>query len=575
MKPVMAFVTLTCLTSSMAFAQLVEHRGIWLHPPQFKTPELCDQFVKRMVSARINVAYPLVWYWGGRAYYRSEISPMAEEVPEGFDPLGYLIEQCHKNGIQVHAWFVNGEYGRSNLSHVFSKHPDWRLMPQPGEYAWWYDLGKPEVREFEASVMLEVLKRYDVDGLHFDYIRYPGRFFCFCEHCTNEFKQLYGYDIRRLSGEKFPLSLAMSANPLDKPTTARVLVRVADGPPAVAINELGKGQVLLLNWHAENNRPPAVNILLKRFLEVRGVSFGSRVFLFTPELTIAKYGRESLARTSDWLRALGYKPEVIDEKRLTNLKPSQVVFLVTGYMTPDDVAEQLVKFVEAGGSVVVIDGPVFSIGKPSLQKLIGFSSTAPYFSGIRALIPIAESDLIPVGGEAISAEELERINLAWEKYRKDGVSELVKMLYERAKAIKPNVAISAAVFYRLASADAVFQDWSRWLHEGFIDYVLPMAYVMDERALSDALEEYKSIDPKLERIIPGLSLYMRDEKGVRARPPELVLKQVEICKSAGAKGVNFFALTYLSDEIILALSEGPFREPAKPYIPLTKGGGAK
>jgi hypothetical protein len=308
---------------------------------------------------------------------------------------------------------------------------------------------------------------------------------------------------------------------------------------------------------------------------VRGVSFGSRIFLFTPELTIAKYGRESLARTSDWLRALGYKPEVIDEKRLTNLKPSQVVFLVTGYMTPDDVAEQLVKFVEAGGSVVVIDGPVFSIGKPSLQKLIGFSSTAPYFSGIRALIPIAESDLIPVGGEAISAEELERINLAWEKYRKDGVSELVKMLYERAKAIKPNVAISAAVFYRLASADAVFQDWSRWLREGFIDYVLPMAYVMDERALSDALEEYKSIDPKLEQIIPGLSLYMRDEKGVRVRPPELVLRQVEICKSAGAKGVNFFALTYLSDEIILALSEGPFREPAKPYIPLTKGGGAK
>jgi uncharacterized lipoprotein YddW (UPF0748 family) len=144
------------------------------------------------------------------------------------------------------------------------------------------------------------------------------------------------------------------------------------------------------------------------------------------------------------------------------------------------------------------------------------------------------------------------------------------MVYERAKAIKPNVAISAAVFYRLASADAVFQDWSRWLREGFIDYVLPMAYVTDEKALLDALEEYKSVDPKLERIIPGLSLYMRDEKGVKSRPPELVLRQVEICKKAGAKGVNFFALTYLSDEIILALSKGPFLETAKPYVPLGK-----
>jgi uncharacterized lipoprotein YddW (UPF0748 family) len=570
MKPIKTLVALICLTSSVAFAQLVEHRGIWLHPGQFKTPELCDQFVKRMVSARINVAYPLVWYWGGRAYCRSEICPTAEDVPEGFDPLGYLIEQCHKNGIQVHVWFVNGEYGRNDLSHVFSKHPDWRLMPQPGEYAWWYDLGKPEVREFEANIMLEVLKRYDVDGLHFDYIRYPGRLFCFCEHCTSEFKQIYGYDIQRLSGEKFPLTLNMSANPLDKPTTAKVLVRVADGPPAIAINELGKGQVLLLNWHAETNRPPAVNTLLKRFLETRGVKVGSKVFLFMPEPTIAKYGRESLARTSDWLRALGYKPEVIDEKRLIDLQPGQVIFLVIAYITPDNVAEQLAKFVEFGGIVVVIDGPVLSIRNPSLQKLAGFSSTAPYFSGIRTLIPIAESDLLPVGGEAISPEELERITSSWAKYRKDGVSELVKMVYEKAKAVKPNVAISAAVFYRLASADAVFQDWSRWLREGFIDYVLPMAYVIDEKALLDALDEYKSIDPKLERIIPGLSLYIRDEKGVRSRPPELVLKQMKICKEAGAKGVNFFALTYLSDEIILALSEGPFREPAKPYVPLCK-----
>ena len=570
MKRIGVIAVLICSTSNAVFAQLVEHRGVWLHPPQFRTPELCDQFVKRMVSAKINVAYPLVWYWGGRAYYRSEICPMAEDVPNGFDPLGYLIEQCHKNGIQVHAWFVNGEYGRRDLSHVFSKHPDWRLMPQPGEYAWWYDLGKPEVREFETNLMLEVLKRYDVDGLHFDYIRYPGHLLCFCEHCTNEFKQLYGYDIQKLSGERFPLALSMSANPLDKPTTAKVLVRVADGPPAIAINELGKGQVLLLNWHAETDRPPAVNTLLKRFLEAGGIKVGSRIFLFIPELTIAKYGKESLARTSEWLLALGYKPEAIDEKRLVDLQPGQAVFFVTGYITPDDVAGQLVRFVEVGGRVVVIDGPVLSIGKPSLQRLVGFSSTAPYFKGICTLIPVAESDLLPVGGEAISPEELERINSAWAKYRKDGVSELVKTVYEKAKAIKPNVAVSAAVFYRLASADAVFQDWSRWLREGFIDYVLPMAYVVDEKALLDAINEYKSIDPELKRIIPGLSLYIRDEKGVRSRPPELVLRQVEICKGAGAKGVNLFALTYLSDEIILALSEGPFREPAEPYVPLSK-----
>ncbi len=59
MKPFKTLFVLVCLISSVAFSQLIEHRVVWFHPNQFKTPELCDQFVKRMVSARINVAYPL------------------------------------------------------------------------------------------------------------------------------------------------------------------------------------------------------------------------------------------------------------------------------------------------------------------------------------------------------------------------------------------------------------------------------------------------------------------------------------------------------------------------------------
>ncbi len=550
--------------------QPLEHRGIWLHPEQFRTPEACERFVKRMAAAGLNVAYALVWYSGGTAYYRSDLCPMAEDVPEGYDPLGYLIRQAHAHGIQVHAWFVNGDYGRSDLGHVFKKHPHWRVQPASGQYEWWYDFGQPEVREFQTKVMLEVLQRYDVDGLHFDYIRYRGPHLCFCDHCVAEFKRTHGHDLRLLAGEAFPLTTFLSANPLDKPTTAQVLVRVTDGPPAIAVNRVGKGQVLVLNWHAYRSPPPAIVTVLQRFLRMGGRGEGDEVLVYQPRPTTEKYGTEALEATVGWLRGLGYKPRAMSEQNLADLPPDGVLVLVTAYYLPDESAKQLLRFVEHGGLMVVIDGPVFSIANPTVQRLTGFSATAPYYSGLKTLEPVAESDLVPVGGKALSPAEMERIRADWAKYRMDGVSQLVRQVYQAAKALQPQAAISAAVFYRIASAQNVFQDWPRWLREGFIDYVLPMAYVLEDERLAEALAEYKTIDPQLERIIPGLSLYRREAGKAVPRSPEMVLRQVDLCRQAGARGVNLFALAYLSDEIIAALSSGPFATPAKPYVPLLR-----
>jgi uncharacterized lipoprotein YddW (UPF0748 family) len=562
----------TCLALvASLLAQPVEHRGVWLHPEQFRTPAECDRFVERMAAARLNVAYALVWYWGGTAYYRSALCPLAEGLPEGYDPLGYLIERAHARGIQVHAWFVNGAYGRSDLGYVFKAHPEWRLQPAPGQYAWWYDLGQPEVRAFETQVMLEVLQRYPVDGLHFDYIRYDGPQLCFCPHCREEFRRLYGHDLRLLGGEAFPLTVQLSANPLDKPSSARVLVRVAGGPAAIALNELGRGQVLLFNWHVERSHPPAVETVLRRFLEAAGKQAGCELLLYEPQPTLEKYGPAALGEASEWVRSLGYRPKRVAEGDLAQLPTGAVLLLVTAYYLPDEAAEQLGRFVEQGGRVVVLDGPVHSIAKPAVQRLLGFTATASYYYGPQILEPATASPWIPTGGQAPAREQVERMSADWARYRCEGVTQLVRQVYQGAKAIKPQVAISAAVFYRVAAASNVFQDWPRWLREGFLDYVLPMAYLTEDQQLTEALAEYKTLDPQLARIIPGLSLYMRQAGGVRSRPPELVLRQVDLCRQAGARGVNFFALAYLDDNLISALSTGPFATPAKPYVPLLKG----
>jgi uncharacterized lipoprotein YddW (UPF0748 family) len=76
--------------------------------------------------------------------------------------------------------------------HLLTQHPDWELQTGRKTQSPWYDLGRPEVREFERDVMLECLRNYDIDGLHFDCIRYDGRGMCLCDYCQQEVQRRYG-----------------------------------------------------------------------------------------------------------------------------------------------------------------------------------------------------------------------------------------------------------------------------------------------------------------------------------------------------------------------------------------------
>ncbi|MCD6351577.1 MAG: family 10 glycosylhydrolase [Armatimonadetes bacterium] len=558
---------------AQAQTTLVEHRGVWLHPKQFADRATCDEYVARMARAGINICYPLVWYHGGRACWHTQTCAQDEIVTDDYDPLAYLVKKCHAAGIQVHAWFVNGALGAPEPVGPFAGHTDWLVEVSPGVHASWWDLGKPEVRAMEKQLMVEVVEKYPVDGVHFDYIRYDGSMLCFCDHCRGEFKQRYGLDIMTLSADKFPLAAAISANPLGKPTTARVLVSVDGGPPAIAVNTVGDGNVLLFNWQVYYRPPKAASKVLDDFLSSVGGGKNKPLLLYRPEETIAKYGTRTLGLVRSWLGQLGYKSAIIKTDRLDSLKPTDVLFLVAAYYTPEEVAAKLLKFVQAGGALVVVDGPVYGIKNPSLQKVLGFAGTAGYYNGFKSLVVETPSGLIPTGGKLLTPEEAERIGKAWAEYRKDGVSQLVKSVFEAVKALRPDAAVTAAVFATLRSADSVFQDWPRWIREGFIDYVLPMAYVMTDADLEERFKDWESVNPDLSQIIPGLSLYQRVHGKAEPRPPDLVLHQIELCRKHPYHGVNFFALAYLNDDLVKALSEGPFKQPARPYVPLLRPGG--
>ncbi|POY37014.1 glycoside hydrolase [Solitalea longa] len=93
-----------------------------------------------------------------------------------YDPMQFMIEECHKRGMEFHAWFNpyrathRGAKGAAAPNHITKKKPEW-FFNYGGQML--FNPGLPEVREYIVSVIMDVVRNYDVDGVHFDDYFYP------------------------------------------------------------------------------------------------------------------------------------------------------------------------------------------------------------------------------------------------------------------------------------------------------------------------------------------------------------------------------------------------------------------
>lgn len=158
-------------------------RGFWVDGfnEGIKTPEQVDELIRRVQEANGNAIFAQVRKRGD-AYYWSRYEPRARDFDTlSYDPLAYLIEKAHAANprIQVHAWINMGAVGPpGNSEHILAKHPDWRSLSDTGEgddkEAVKIDPGVPGAADWTFRVYLDVLRQYDVDGIHFDFVRYGG-----------------------------------------------------------------------------------------------------------------------------------------------------------------------------------------------------------------------------------------------------------------------------------------------------------------------------------------------------------------------------------------------------------------
>lgn len=168
-----------------------EFRAVWVDTfnPAMRSASEVTTLVNEARAANFNAIIVEVRKRGD-AYYNSLFEPKATDVsPQSFDPLADLIAKAHNtnNGarIEVHAWIVSFNIWNnqttlpSQLNHPFRLHPEWLTQNEAGvqwgdgNYA--FDPGHPGAQEHTYNVAMDIVSRYDVDGLNFDYIRYAGK----------------------------------------------------------------------------------------------------------------------------------------------------------------------------------------------------------------------------------------------------------------------------------------------------------------------------------------------------------------------------------------------------------------
>ncbi|HYH82973.1 MAG TPA: family 10 glycosylhydrolase [Longimicrobium sp.] len=120
----------------------------------------------------------------GDALYRSPLEPWSEYLTgaqgtppsDGYDPLEFAVTEAHRRGMELHAWF--NPYRARHPSaktpevatHISRTHPD--VVKRYGNFLW-MDPGEPRVQDHSIAVILDVVRRYDVDAVHVDDYFYP------------------------------------------------------------------------------------------------------------------------------------------------------------------------------------------------------------------------------------------------------------------------------------------------------------------------------------------------------------------------------------------------------------------
>lgn len=199
MKKLIATISL-CLVIVCSFAQdgpVYEFRGVWIatvdnidwpQKNQFNVDSQRADFIRQLDLHKANGMNAMVVQVrpATDAFYPSPYEPWSQwltgeqgKPPVPFyDPLQFMIDECHKRGLEFHAWLnpyrANFSIGKASIApaHITRLHPEWFLSYGGKLY---FDPGNREGQQWVLNVIRDIVQRYDVDAIHMDDYFYPYR----------------------------------------------------------------------------------------------------------------------------------------------------------------------------------------------------------------------------------------------------------------------------------------------------------------------------------------------------------------------------------------------------------------
>lgn len=194
----------------------VEQRAVWLRPTNSQNRDKVNTIVRDIYEMGYNMVFIELMYDSTVIFPVDSSEYLFSQNPslKGFDVLAAYIEECHKYGMEIHAWTSVYRVGYEGSTYeslsVAALHKEWRCIAKSGidhvynMYGNGYFLNPalPEVKEALLKFYKYILETYDIDGFQLDYVRYPyteGEHYGYDEYTMGLFKDKYGVDPMTLS----------------------------------------------------------------------------------------------------------------------------------------------------------------------------------------------------------------------------------------------------------------------------------------------------------------------------------------------------------------------------------------
>ena len=198
------------LPDSCGASVLPELRGVWVNAKSIPGDSAGIQtLVERLHDAGFNAIFVEAFYQGQTIYPSAILRSrgMLAQMPtfKGFDPLEEFLRLAHSRSMEIHAWFSMFYVGLNSPGPLLTRYPEWTAISKSGEQGYkqganrffWVCPMHPGVPEFYADLIGEAVEKYDVDGIHLDYIRFPdpaAADTCYSLAHREEFQKEYGID---------------------------------------------------------------------------------------------------------------------------------------------------------------------------------------------------------------------------------------------------------------------------------------------------------------------------------------------------------------------------------------------